>query len=76
MPITKVENNIARWQSDRDIGIFKHVAEDIESGKNQYTSIEALKKLYTEVTGKESNVHKYHVIRWNEPSNLIPAHLY
>ena len=23
-----------------------------------------------------SNVHKYHVIRWDEPSNLIPAHLY
>ncbi len=76
LPIPKVENHIARWQSDRDIGIFKLLAEDIESGKNQYTSIEALKKLYTEVTGKESNVHKYHVIRWNEPSNLIPAHLY
>lgn len=76
LPIPKVENHIARWQSDRDIGIFKLLAEDIESGKNQYTSIEVLKKLYTEVTGKESNVHKYHVIRWNEPSNLIPAHLY
>lgn len=21
-------------------------------------------------------MHKYHVIRWDEPSNLIPAHLY
>ena len=37
---------------------------------------ESLKKLYTEVTGRKSNVHKYHVIRWDEPSNLIPAHLY
>ena len=23
-----------------------------------------------------SNIHKYHVIRWNEQSNTIPAHLY
>ena len=21
-------------------------------------------------------VHKYHVLRWDKPSNLIPAHLY
>ena len=28
------------------------------------------------MTGKTSNVHKYHVLRWDEPSNLIPAHLY
>lgn len=71
-----VENHIARWQSDRDLGIFKLLTEDIESGRNQYTSIEALKKLYTQKTGKKSNVHKYHVIKWDEPSNLIPAHLY
>ena len=71
-----VENHIARWQSDRDLGIFRLLAEDIESGRNQYLSIDALKKLYTKMTGKESNVHKYHVIKWDEPSNLIPAHLY
>ena len=53
-----VENHIARWQSDRDLGIFKSLTEDIESGRNQYTSIDALKKLYTKMTGKESNVHK------------------
>lgn len=71
-----VPNHIARWQSDRDISIFKLLAEDIESGRNEYTSIAALKKLYTKMTGKISNVHKYHVLRWDEPSNLIPAHLY
>ncbi len=69
-------NHIARWQSDRDIGIFKLLTEDIATGQCKYTSIDALKKLYTEKTGKTSNVHKYHVIRWDEPSNLIPAHLY
>ena len=35
-----------------------------------------LKELYTKVTGHVSNVHKYHVLQWNSPSNLIPAHLY
>lgn len=76
LPERDVPNHVARWQSDRDVGIFKLLTEDIESGRNQYTSIDALKQLYTEMTGKNSNVHKYHVIRWDEPSNLIPAHLY
>lgn len=76
LPEPFVANHVARWQSDRDIGIFKLLTEDIESGRNEYVSIESLKKLYTEKTGKESNVHKYHVIRWDEPSNLIPAHLF
>lgn len=76
LPERDTPNHVARWQSDRDVGIFKLLTEDIESGRNQYTSIDALKKLYTEMTGKNSNVHKYHVIRWDEPSNLIPAHLY
>jgi len=76
LPVPFVANHVARWQSDRDVGIFKLLTEDIESGRNKYTSIEAHKNLYTEQTGKTSNVHKYHVIRWDEPSNLIPAHLY
>ena len=76
LPIPFVANHVARWQSKRDIGIFKLLTEDIESGRNEYVSIKALKNLYTERTGKTSNVHKYHVIRWDEPSNLIPAHLY
>lgn len=76
IPENDVPNHIARWQSDRDVGIFKLLTEDIESGRNEYTSISALKQLYTKMTGKESNVHKYHVLRWDEPSNLIPAHLY
>ena len=48
LPIPKVENHIARWQSDRDIGIFKLLAEDIESGKNQYTSIKIIYRGYRE----------------------------
>lgn len=76
LPNPNVPNHIARWQSDRDEGIFKLLTEDIETGRCEYTSIKALKQLYTDMTGKSSNVHKYHVIRWDEPSNLIPAHLY
>ena len=35
-----------------------------------------LQKLYTRIVGKKSNIHKYYVLRKNEPSNLIPSHLY
>ena len=52
------------------------LAEDIATGDNKYISTTALKELYTTITGKESNIHKFHVLRWNEPSNTIPAHLY
>ena len=76
VPEPFVPNHIARWQSERDMEIFKLLTEDIESGRNEYISTDSLKKLYTEKTGHTSNVHKYHVIRWDEPSNLIPAHLY
>ena len=50
--------------------------EDIETGRNEYVKIDKLKELYTKVTGKVSNIHKYYVLRKNEPSNTIPAHLY
>lgn len=71
-----VFNHQPRWHSKRDIEIFRKLELDIESGANQYVSTEALKKLYEKETGHTSNVHKYYVLRWNEPSNLIPAHLY
>ena len=71
-----IANHIPRFSNKRDIGIFKLLTEDIELGKFEYISTEALKQLYTKVTGKQSNIHKYHVIRWDEPSNTIPAHLY
>lgn len=76
LPVPFVPNHIGRWHSKRDMDVFELLAEDIESGKNKYTSTAALKSLYTKITGKTSNVHKYHVLRWDKPSNLIPAHLY
>lgn len=73
---TKVPNHIPRFHSERDIKVFSLLTSDIESGQNKYTHIEQLKKLYTKITGKTSNIHKYYVLRKNEPSNTIPAHLY
>lgn len=72
----EIANHLPRWHSKRDIEIFNFLAKDIEDGKFEYCSSEKLKKLYTEKTGKVSSVHKYHVLKWDEPSNLIPAHLY
>lgn len=76
LPEPFVPNHVARWQSKRDIEVFRLLTMDLESGRNEYASTESLKNLYTRITGKKSNVHKYHVIGWDEPSNLIPAHLY
>lgn len=70
-----VTNHIPRYHNRRDISIFKELAYDVESGRNKFTSTEKLKSLYTEKTGKISNVHKYYVLRWDEQSNTIPAHL-
>ena len=69
-------NHIPRFHSERDQSIFALLAKDIESGRNEYTTTDSLKALYTKMTGKKSNIHKYYVLRWNEPSNTIPAHLY
>lgn len=74
VPIPK--NHEPRMHSKRDIEIFKLLAEDIKSGKEMYTSSKALIELYKQKTGKDSNFHKYHVIREDKPSNTIPAHLY
>ena len=69
-------NHIPRYHNERDQKVFRLLADDIKSGRNQYTSIDSLKELYTEVTGHVSNIHKYYVLRLNEPSNTIPAHLF
>lgn len=71
-----VSNHTPRGQSVRDIAVFRLLTEDIELQRYEYTSIERLKELYTQVTGKESNIHKYYVLRRDEQSNTIPAHLY
>lgn len=74
--IPVVQHHVPRFHNERDIETFRILAEDLQSGRNQYADIEAIKRLYTERTGKVSSVHKYFVLRPHEPSNTIPAHLY
>lgn len=71
-----VFNHNPRFHSERDQKVFRLLGEDLESGRKEYVSTDALKDLYTKVTGKKSNIHKYYVLRWDEQSNTIPAHLY
>lgn len=71
-----VPNHLPRKHSVRDVKVFRLLTEDIEQGRFEYTSIDRLKKLYTEVTGKTSNIHKYYVLRRDQQSNTIPAHLH
>jgi DNA (cytosine-5-)-methyltransferase len=71
-----ITDHIPRFHNARDIKVFNMLAEDIEIGKNEYVSTKALQAVYESVTGKKSNIHKYHVLRRNLPSNTIPAHLY
>jgi DNA (cytosine-5)-methyltransferase 1 len=73
---TDIPNHTPRYHNKRDISIFKKLAKDIEDGEFKYVSTDTLRKLYTELTGKTSNVHKYYVLRWDDQSNTIPAHLY
>lgn len=68
--------HFSRFHSIRDVEIFQMLAKDIETGENKYTDSEELKKIYNNATGACTSVHKYHVLRRNEPSTTILAHLY
>ena len=76
----KVESSFSehepRFHNERDIKIFQILAKDIESGRNEFKSIDSLKKIYEKYTAKSSSVHKYNVLNWDKPSNTIPAHLH
>ena len=68
--------HIPRYHGLRDVKIFKMLTEDIESGANKYTDSNVLKDIYNKATGSNTNVHKYHVLRRDEPSTTILAHLH
>ncbi len=74
--ICEIPNHEPRMHNKRDIETFEMLTKDIEVGENKFATVESLKDLYFEITGKRSNIHKYHVLKWNRPSNTIPAHLY
>lgn len=64
-----------RYNNVRDMDTFKLLAEDLESGKNEYDS-KKIAELYEEKVGSKSPIHRYHVLNPNEPSTTIIAHLH
>ena len=76
IPKTDITWHFSRFHSPRDVKIFQMLSEDIENGTNKYHDSKKLCALYEKVTGNETKVHKYHVLRMNEPSTTILAHLY
>lgn len=74
--VCEIPNHEPRMHNKRDIETFELLTTDIASGENKFATTEALKNLYFEITGRRSNIHKYHVLKWDKPSNTIPAHLY
>jgi DNA (cytosine-5)-methyltransferase 1 len=75
---TDIRDHVPRFHNPRDIATFRMLAKDLllPLEKRKYRTIEDIRRLYEERTGKTSAVHKYFVIRPGEPSNTIPAHLY
>lgn len=65
-----------RYHNIRDMKIFKLLAEDLESGRNEYTDSKKLSELYEKKVGSKSQIHRYHVLRPDLPSTTIIAHLY
>lgn len=74
-PKSKISWQIPRYSNLRDMDTFKILAEDIETGKNEYCS-KKISELYAEKIGSKSPIHRYHVLKPDEPSTTIIAHLY
>lgn len=68
--------HIPRYHNLRDMNIYKMLAEDIETGEKKYTNAAAITKIYEQKVGSKSPIHRYHVLRKDEPSTTIIAHLY
>lgn len=75
-PISEISWHVPRFSSQRDIDIFRVLSSDIEQGEHKFSNSNELIKMYNDATGKNTNVHKYHVLRKDKPSTTILAHLY
>ena len=71
-----LKNHIPRKQSKRDVEIFKILTKDIETEKYEYISTQERIDLYKKFTGRKTNFFKHNVLKYDKPSNTIPAHLY
>lgn len=65
-----------RYHNVRDMKIYAMLAQDIETGENKYISSKAISKVYEDFIGASSPIHRYHVLRKDEPSTTIIAHLH
>lgn len=65
-----------RYHNAIDIEIFKILSSDIETGSLKYITTQSLQKLYLDFRGRNSLVHKYYVLRQDQQSNTITAHLH
>ena len=74
-PQCSVSWHIPRYHNFRDMETFRILAEDLESGRNEYDS-KKISELYKEKVGSESPIHRYHVLHPDKPSTTIIAHLY
>lgn len=74
-PESPVSWQIPRYSNLRDMDTFRILAEDIESGRNEYDS-KKISQLYADKIGSTSPIHRYHVLKPDEPSTTIIAHLY
>lgn len=74
-PECKTTWHRARHHSLRDVEIYGMLAEDILSGRNEYTDSRRLSALYEERVGAKSPIHRYHVLRKDEPGTTIISHL-
>lgn len=68
--------HVTRFQNKRDIEIFGLLAEDIETKKFEFQNAIKLNEIYNNATGGNSKVHKYHVLRREQASTTITAHLH
>lgn len=75
VPNCDVTWHVPRYNNLRDMDTFKLLAEDLESGKNEYDS-KKIAELYEKKVGAKSPIHRYHVLNPHEPSTTIIAHLH
>lgn len=75
IPSCNVTWHVPRYNNLRDMDTFRLLAEDLESGKNEYDS-KKIAELYEQKVGSKSPIHRYHVLNPNEPSTTIIAHLH
>ena len=76
IPEADITWHIPRFQNKRDIEIFKILSKDIEIEEYKYTDSKILREMYNKATGSDTQVHKYHVLKKDNPSTTILAHLY